>query len=98
EVAVVVEVAGGQPAADALGRERSARGAPHLREAPSVGVAEEQLALAVGGAGTKLRGVLQDVAVGDRDVEQPVVVVVEEADAEADEWQGRVADPAFDRG
>src|SRR5690349_25138253 len=61
-------------------------------------VVKEQLALHVRGSGSEQWRVVEDMSVGDGDVEQSVVVVVEKRDAEADERQRLEPDAALGGG
>ena len=79
QVAVVVDVAGDEPAADLLQREPGPGAAADLDEAAGRSVAEQQVALRVVRAGAEQRRVVDDVAVDDGEVEPRVVVEVEEA-------------------
>ena len=98
EIAVVVDVADGEPAADLLrARTPDPRVRPTSPKRRFASVAEQQLALHVRRPGAELRRVVEDVPVGDGDVELRVVVEVEERDAEADEGQRGKADAALRR-
>ena len=96
EIAVVVDVAGRERAADPS-RAKPGPACFVTSDETLAVVSEQQLSLRELRAGTDLRHVRHHVAVGDRDVEPGVVVVVEEGDAEADIRTRRGSDAAADR-
>src|SRR5207244_4058180 len=84
-VAVVVIVAAGSAATHALVGERRAAAVADLFEAAiSPAAAEQVILLAIGGTLADQLRVRLDVAVGDEGVFEAIVIVVEEAEAEAD--------------
>src|SRR5207253_2851202 len=75
----------------------AARRTTDFGEAASADVMEQQSALRVFRASANLRGVVDDVAVRNRDVEQPIIVVIEQGRAEANKRQCRETKAAFGR-
>src|SRR5712664_405227 len=84
-MAIVEKVAEGCPAGADNGGEAAARGGGDFLEFVAVDIAEKQGALGVGGAPVGLVSDGIDVAVGDEQVQKPVIVKIEKTSAPTEE-------------
>ena len=84
-------------AADVVARETRAGLPADLDEAAPVRVLEQQLPLGMRRAGSKERGVVDDVSIDDRQIQVGVIVGIEERDAKSHKRQRRRTDAGIER-
>src|SRR5258706_6654275 len=97
DVAVVVDIGDGEAAADVRRDEGVAQSRPDLVEAPLAVVLEKGPGLEVGHLGAAQPDVVDDVPVGDEEVQVAVVVVVEKGDPEPDAEEAGLGESGLER-
>src|SRR5439155_9686521 len=94
-VTVVVDVAERCAAADLRARERRPAGSARLLEAPGTGIVKQLVRHPIGQRLPAQRFDDVDAAVGDEQIEPPVVVIVDPVRAESGEGGGRPRETPF---